>query len=158
MRPDLFSFDQVQDIEIDVTETSREEKGTIDEKQVSYDPPHLVYMYVFTLRILLAHSYVKRASIILNREAVHIKNKGRRIWTNPGKRIVSWIADLPELIEENREAVYDDESLLQHVLRSKYEMPATAYGFRCTLENWNDIQRYRYYLAMAREIKQSILG
>jgi hypothetical protein len=37
-------------------------------------------------------------------------------------------------------------------------MPDYSYGFKCTAENWEDIRRYQYYLAMAREIQEIITG
>ena len=154
--PDIISFDQIRDIEIDVKETTREDKKTVDGKQVSYDPPHLVYMYNFTLRIQTDHPYIKRIYVPLNKEAVQIKNVGRRIWTDPGRKLAAWATGLPTLVKEEQAAVYDNESLLHSFFRSKYEMPDSSYGFRCTIENWDDIQKYQYYLFAAREIEQCL--
>ena len=156
LRPDIISFDQINDIEIDVKETSREDKRTVDGKQVSYDPPHMVYMYNFTLRILVEHPYIKRIYVPLNREAVHIKNVGRRIWTDPGRKITAWMTGLPTLVKEEQAEVYDNETLLHSFFRSRYEMPDSSYGFRCTIENWEDIQKYQYYLFVANKIEQCL--
>ena len=156
--PDIIEFRQVEDMELDVTETSREEKRMADGKEVSYVPPHILYMETFTLRLKLKHPYIKTMSIQLNDGAVQIHNVGRRIWTDPGRKLAAHLLGLPGLVKENRAAVYDNESLLQAFLRSPNEMPDSSYGFRCTPFNWEEIRRYQYYLAMAREIQTIILG
>ncbi|MDY3304891.1 MAG: hypothetical protein SOW78_11580 [Clostridia bacterium] len=43
-------------------------------------------------------------------------------------------------------------------LHNKYEMPDYSYGFKCTPFNWEEIRKYHYYLAMAREIQNIIMG
>ena len=156
--PDLIDFDAVRDFEIDVTETSREEKQTVNGQQVSYDPPQILYMETFTLRMKLAHPYIQSIYIQLNDGAVQIKNLGRRLWTDPGRKLAAHLLGLPGLVKENMAAVYDNASLLQAFLRSKYEMPDYSYGFKCTMQNWEDIRKYQYYLAMAREIQEIITG
>jgi len=60
--------------------------------------------------------------------------------------------------EYRNEIVYDNESLIATFMRSQYEMPTMSYGFKCTSENWKEICKYQYYLAMAREIKETIMG
>ena len=156
--PDIIDFDQVEDFEIDITETSREEKQTVNGQQVSYDPPHILYMETFTLRIKLKHPYIKSVYIQLNNGAVQIKNVGRRLWTDPGRKLAAHLLGLPGLVKENMAAVYDNASLLEVFYRSKYEMPDYSYGFKCALNNWDDILKYQYYLAMAREIQEIITG
>ena len=156
--PDIIRFDQVEDFELDVTETSREEKRTVDGQQVSYDPPHILYMETFTLRKRIDHPYVRSVYIQLNVGAVQIKNLGRRLWTDPGRKLAAQLLGLPGLVRENQAAVFDNESLLRAFLRSEFEMPDYSYGFRCTAQNWEDIKKYQYYLAMAREIQQIITG
>lgn len=156
--PDIVKFSMVKDFEIDITETTREEKRTVDGKQESYDPPHILYMETFTLRIKLDHPYVKSMYIQLNNGAVQIHNLGRRLWTDPGRKLAAHLLDLPGLVKENQEAVFDNESLLHVFLRSDYEMPDYSYGFKCTPQNWEEIRKYHYYLAMAREIQSIIMG
>lgn len=156
LRPDLISFDQVTDFDIDITETSREEKRTENGAQVSYDPQHFLYMYSFTLRIKINHPYINSVYIPLNKGTVQIKSIGRRKWTDPGRRLAAHLLGLPGLIVENQAAVYDNKSLLHAFYQSPYEMPDYSYGFKCTLENWDDIRKYQYYLAMAREIERII--
>jgi len=156
LRPDILSFDQITDIEIDVRETSTEEKKNEDGKQVSYNPPRMTYMYVFTLRIKLDHPYIKRVYFQLNNEAVRIKNEGRRVWSSPGQKVAAWLTGIPEARIEEQAEFYDNESMLHYFFRSPYEMPDMSYGFRCTRENWDDIQRYQYFLFAARTIERSL--
>lgn len=154
--PDIIRFDQVEDFEIDITETTREEKQTVNGQQVSYNPPHILYMETFTLRMKINHPYVKSIYIQLNDGAVQIHNIGRRLWTDPGRKLAAHLLDLPGLVKENNEAVYDNESLMHVFLHNKYEMPDYSYGFKCTPFNWEEIRKYHYYLAMAREIQNII--
>lgn len=156
--PDVIDFDAVEDFEIDITEMTREEKRTVDGRQESYDPPHILYMETFTLRIKIRHAYIKSIYIQLNDGAVQIRNIGRRQWTDPGRRLAAHLLGLPGLVKENQAAVYDNESLLHAFLHSDFEMPDYSYGFKCSLQNWEDIKRYQYYLAMAREIQNILTG
>lgn len=156
--PDIIRFDQVENFEIDIKEMTREEKQTVNGQQVSYNPPHILYMETFTLRMKINHPYVKSIYIQLNDGAVQIHNIGRRLWTDPGRKLAAHLLDLPRLVKENQEAVYDNDSLLQTFLHSKYEMPDYSYGFKCTPFNWEEIRKYHYYLAMAREIQDIITG
>lgn len=159
LRPDLISFDQVENFEIDITETTREEKRTVDGKQESYNPPHLTYMESFTLRIHVKdHPYIKSVYIPLNEGTVQIKHIGRRATTNYGRKLAAWLLDMPQLIVENQAAVYNNDSLIDLFYHSPYEMPESSYGFKCTLQNWNDIRKYQYYLFMAQEIQTIITG
>ena len=154
--PDIIRFDRVKDFEIDIKEMTREEKRTENGQQVSYDPPHILYMETFTLRLTLKHPYIKTMSIQLNDGAVQIKNIGRRLWTDPGRKLAAHLLGLPGLVKEDQEAVYDNESLLHAFLRSPYEMPDYSYGFKCSMNNIDEIRRYQYFLAMAREIQNII--
>lgn len=158
LRPDILSFDMVKDIEIDIQEMSHEEKQTVDGQSVSYDPPRFRYDYNFTLRMDIDHPYVKRAYFPLNKEAVKIKTDRRRIWTDPGRRLAAHLLHMPGLIKENVAAAYDNDSLLQALYHSPYEMPDMSYGFKVTMENWPALQKYQYYLLMADEIRSTILG
>ncbi len=117
--PDIIRFDQVEDFEIDITEMTREEKRTENGQQVSYDPPHILYMETFTLRMKINHPYVKSIYIQLNDGAVQIHNIGRRLWTDPGRKLAAHLLDLPGLVREDQEAIFDNESLLHVFLRSQ---------------------------------------
>ena len=74
LRPDVIDFSAVEDFEIDITETSREEKRMVDGRQESYDPQHILYMETFTLRMKINHPYVKSVYVQLNDGAVQIHN------------------------------------------------------------------------------------
>jgi len=156
--PDIIKFDMVKDFEIDIKEMTHEEKQTVNGEQKSYNPPHMIYMENFILRLKLEHPYISAMNIQLNDGAVQIHNEGRRLWTDPGRKLAAHLLDLPGLVKENQEAVYDNESLLHVFLNSNYEMPDYSYGFKCSLKNWEEIRRYHYYLAMAREIQNIITG
>ena len=156
--PDVIDFDMVEDFDIDITETSREEKRTVNGQQESYDPPHILYMETFTLRMKIRHPYIQSVYIQLNDGAVQIHNLGRRLWTDPGRKLAAHLLGLPGLVKENQAAVYDNASLLHAFYQSPYEMPDYSYGFKCTSTNWEEIRRYQYYLAMAREIQNIIMG
>ncbi|MBR2589493.1 MAG: DUF4428 domain-containing protein [Clostridia bacterium] len=151
--PDIIDFDAVEDFEIDIKEMTREEKQMVDGQQVSYNPPHILYMETFTLRLKLHHPYIQAMNIQLNDGAVQIKNIGRRIWTDPGRKLAAHLLDLPGLVKENQAAVYDNDSLLDAFMRNPYEMPDYSYGFKCSIANRDEIKKYQYYLAMAREIQ-----
>ena len=155
--PDIIRFDQVEDFEIDIQEMTREEKQTVNGQQVSYNPPHILYMETFTLRMKINHPYVKSIYIQLNDGAVQIHNLGRRQWTDPGRKLAAHLLNLPTLVKENQEIVFDNESLLHVFMRNDYEMPDYSYGFKCTPQNWNEIRKYHYYLTMAREIQNIIM-
>ena len=156
--PDIIRFSMVKDFEIHITETSREEKHTVNGKEESYNPPHILYMETFTLRLKIDHPFITTMNIQLNNGAVQIHNIGRRQWTDPGRKLAAHLLGLPGLVRENQQAVFDNESLLHAFLRSDYEMPDYSYGFKCTLANWDEIKRYHYYLAMAREIQTILTG
>ena len=155
---DLIDFDQVKDIELNITETTREETRTVDDREVSYDPPRILYMEDFTIHMKLDHPFLKSIYIRLNDGAVEIHNIGRRLWTDPGRRLAAHLLDLPGLVKEDQEAVFDNESLLHTFMRTPYEMPDYSYGFKCTPRNREEIRKYQYYLAMAREIENIITG
>ena len=78
LRPDIISFDQIRDIGIGIKESIREEKKTVNGKQISYVPPHMVYMYTYTVRIMAAHPYIWQVAVPLERSPVQIINPGRR--------------------------------------------------------------------------------
>lgn len=159
LRPDLIRFDQVEDFEIDINEITHEEKRTVDGKQESYNPPHYTYMESFTLRLKIKdHPFIQSVYVPLCSAAVHIKHVGRRVKTDYGRKLASYLLDLPALVTENQAAVYNNNSLIDLFYHSPYEMPEYSYGFKCTRENWKDIQKYQYYLFMAQQIQNIITG
>lgn len=158
LRPDLISFDCVEDIEIDIDENAREEKRTVDGQQQSYDPPRYTYLESFNLRIKLDHPYIHSMYIPLCSGSVQIKNEGRRVKSDLGKKLAAYMLEMPGLITENMAAVYDNASLMDLFGRSPYEMPAYSFGFKCSLENRESIRKYQYYICMTREIERILLG
>lgn len=104
------------------------------------------------------HPYINSMYIQLNDGAVQIHNLGRRLWTDPGRKLAAHLLGLPGMIKEDQEVIFDNESLLHYFMRSPYEMPDYSYGFKCTQRNWDEIRKYHYYLVMAREIQRIITG
>lgn len=158
LRPDIISFDQIKDIDIDILVTNREETRTVDGEQVSFDPPEFTYMCGFTLRIYLDHPYIEAVHVQLNKGTVQIRNVGYREYTTLGRKIAAHVLGLPNLDVENASAIYNNDSLMDYFYHSPYEMPKLSYGFRCSNRNWSDIQKYQYYLFMANEIENCLLG
>lgn len=158
LRPDLISFDQVVDLDIDIHESTHETQRTVNGEQVSYDPPHFVYMESFALRIKVDHPYISTVSVRLNHDSIHIRHVGRRKKSGLGTKLAAYLMDLPDLPEEKRAAVYDNDSLIDWFYHSDSERPKASYGFNVTIENWEAIKKYQYYLVMAREIQRMITG
>ena len=158
LKPDLISFDQVKDIEIDIQEMTHEEKQTVNGQSVSYDPPQYIYYYTFTLRFEIDHPYIHRAYCPLEDTAVKIKTNQRRVWSDPGRKLAAHLLHLPGLIKENQAEIYDNHALLHTLLKSPYDRPDMSFGFRVTDRNWPDLQKYHYYLLMAGEIRSAIIG
>lgn len=161
LNPDVVSIDQVTDVDLDIVETRHEQKRTENGEQVSYSPRHYVYMYQFTLVVSVDHPYIKTIRIPLNAEALHIANVGERRKATLNERAAKWIVDTatgwegPALVEDRVE--FGDESLLAQVMRSDYEIPSYAYGFKVDqFANWEDIKRYRYLLATADAAKAAL--
>lgn len=158
-RPDLISFDQVEDLEIEVKEMTNEDKKMEDGKQVSYDPPHMKYSERFTLRFKLKnHPYIDSLYVPLDKGDVVIKQEGKRLRTSYGTKLAAYILDLPEMVRENTPVIYNNDSLIDWFYHSPFEMPEYSYGFKCTHTNWDQIKKYQYYLLMAREIEKTIMG
>ena len=151
--PDIIKFSQIEDVDIDITETTREEKQTIDGQQVSYNPKHITYMESFTIRIKVNHPYIKYVYIPLENGSIHIPCEEPRKISNSSEKIATWLLDLPEARIENQEKAYDNNSFKDMILRNPYEMPDYAFGFKCSLRNKEAIEEYRCMLLMAKQIK-----
>lgn len=155
--PDIIPLDCVRDVDLDVTETRREEKQTKDGQQVSYDPKHWLYMYDFALVIHLDHPYIPIMRIMLNNGTVQIHTNDKRVPYSMGRALAAWLLDEPRLDIRNAPAVFDDNSLSAWLLRGDWEMPDYSYGFRVTLRNWDDLQKISYFLAMAGAVRYALL-
>lgn len=154
--PDIISFDQVRDVDIDIVVNSAEDKRTVDGKTVSYDPPHMRYMCSFTVRIAVDHPYIHSVYVPLESAAVIIKTEGRRLTSGLRQRLAEMAAGLPRIQDEGR--VFLDDSALQSFLHSQYELPDYAYGFKVSFLNQMQIREYEYYLAMANTIRDILMG
>ena len=151
--PDIISFSQIEDVDIDITQTSREEKQMIDGKQVSYNPKHITYMESFTIRIKVNHPYIKSIYVPLENGAIQIPCEEPRRESTTTEKISTWLLNLPETRIENQEKAYDNNSFKDMILRNKYKLPDYAFGFKCTLHNEKAIEEYRCFLLMAKQIK-----
>lgn len=156
-KPDVIMFKEVEGVDVNVTVTSREEKQTVDGNQVSFNPKHMVYMAQFSVTIRLkGHPFIRTMRIPLNNGAIQIRNIGERLVTEYKDSVRAMLTGYkgPEFEIENRSAFYNSNSLKDLILRTEYDLPDYAYGFKVDrITNWKQIQEYQYYLAMAEEIK-----
>lgn len=153
--PDVVRFDQVTDVDIDIVQTQREEKQTVDGQQVSYNPKHILYMYTFYAVIKLNHPYISLIRVQLNNDAVQIPNEGERLKNKIGLRLAEYLLDLPVRDVRKTARIYNNNSLKDVLLRNPYAMPDYAYGFKCSLHNRKGIERYGYYLLMTEEVLET---
>ncbi len=154
--PDVIRFDQVTDVDIDIVQTQREEKQTVNGQQVSYNPKHILYMYIFYAVIKVDHPYISTIRVQLNNDAVQIPNEGERLRNKIGLRLAEYLLDLPIRDVRKTEKIYNNNSLKDVLLRNPYAMPDYSYGFKCSLRNREGIQRYGYYLLMTQEILETV--
>ncbi len=154
--PDVVRFDQVIDVDIDIVQTQREEKKTDNGQQVSYNPKHILYMYVFYAVIKLNHPYISTIRLQLNNDAVQIPNEGERLRNKIGLRLAEYLLDLPIRDVRKTAKIYSNNSLKDVLTRNPYAMPDYSYGFKCSLRNREGIQRYGYYLLMTQEILETV--
>lgn len=157
--PDIIDFKDIEDVEVKIIETSREEKQTINGEQVSYDPKHYTYMIGFDIIIKVKHPYIKVMRISIKNGTVQIYNEGRRLEDDYITGFVKGKLGLQRV--ENKDAYYDIhfDNLTIHDLVDKAMqiMPDYSYGFKCSLRNFENIKEYAYYLALCDEIKTTLL-
>ena len=154
--PDVVRFDQVTDVDIDVVQTQHEEKQTVNGQQVSYNPKHITYMYMFYAVIKLDHPYIPSMRVQLNNNAVQIPNEGERLRNKIGLRLAEYLLDLPIRDVTKTEKIYNNNSLNDVLTRNPYAMPDYSYGFKCSLRNREGIERYGYYLLMTQEVLETV--
>ncbi len=156
-KPDVIMFNLVAGVDINVTVTSREEKQTVNGNQVSYNPRHMIYMAQFSVTIKLkGHPFIRTMTVPLNNGAIQIRNMGERLVTEYKDSVRAMLTGHlgREFEIENQSAFYNGNSLKDLILRTEYNLPDYAYGFKVDrATNWKQIQEYQYYLAMAEEIK-----
>lgn len=158
--PDIIDFKDIEDVEVKIIETSREEKQTINGEQVSYDPKHYTYMIGFDVIIKVKHPYIKVIRISIKNGTVQIYNEGRRLEEDYIAGFMKEKLGLQRV--ENKDAHYDIhfDNLTIHDLVDKAMqiMPDYSYGFKCSLRNYDNIKEYAYYLALCDEIKTTLLN
>lgn len=156
-KPDVIMFKEVEGVDVNVTVTSREEKQTVDGNQVSYNPKHMIYMALFSVTIRLkGHPFIKTMTVPLNNGAIQIHNMGERKVAEYKDTVRAMLTGYKgrDFEIENQSAFYNNNSLKDLILRTEYNLPDYAYGFKVDrITNWKQIQEYQYYLAMAEEIK-----
>lgn len=156
-KPDVIMFKEVEGVDVNVTVTSREEKQTVDGNQVSYNPKHMIYMALFSVTIRLkGHPFIKTMTVPLNNGAIQIRNMGERKVTEYKDTVRAMLTGYKgrDFEIENQSAFYNNNSLKDLILRTEYNLPDYAYGFKVDrITNWKQIQEYQCYLAMAEEIK-----
>ena len=154
--PDIIDFKDIEDVDVKIIETSREEKQTVDGQQVSYDPKHYTYMIGFDIVIKLNHPYIKVMRISLKNGTVQIYNEGRKLEEN---YVTGFVKDKLGLQRvENIEKNYTNVTIHNLVEKAMQVMPDYSYGFKCTMKNYDSIKEYAYYLALCDEIKTTLLG
>ena len=158
--PDIIDFKDIQDVEVKIIQTNREEKQTINGEQVSYDPKHYTYMIGFDIIIRVNHPYIKTMRISIKNGTVQIYNEGLRAKDD---YITGFVKDTLGLKRiENKEVHYeihfDNLTIKTLVDKAMQEMPDYSYGFKCSLKNYEHIKEYAYYLALCDEIKTTLLG
>ena len=153
--PDIIDFKDIEDVEIKVVETSREEKQTINGEQVSYDPKHYTYMIGFDIIIKLKHPYINLMRISLKEGTVQIYNEGRRLQDD---YITGFVKNKLGLSKVQDKAVHYDNLTIHNLIEKSMQiMPDYSYGFKCSLKNYENIKEYAYYLALCDEIKTTLL-
>lgn len=154
--PDIISFDQVEDVEVKIIQTNREEKQTINGEQVSYDPKHYTYMIGFDIIIKVNHPYIKVMRISIKNGTVQIYNEGLR---KQDDYIAGFVKEKLGLQRVENKAVHYDNLTIQNLVdKAMQVMPDYSYGFKCTLKNYDRIKEYAYYLALCDEIRTTLLS
>ena len=154
--PDIIDFKDIEDVDIKIIETTREEKQTIDGQQVSYDPKHYTYMIGFDVIIKVNHPYIKTIRISLKNGTVQIYNEGRRLKDD---YVTGFIRDRFGITRVEERAVHYDNLTIQNIVSNAMkEMPEYSFGFKCTLKNYDSIKEYAYYLALCDDIKTTLLN
>ena len=152
--PDIIDFKDVEDVEVKIIQTNREEHQTINGQQVSYDPKHYTYMIGFDVIIKVKHPYIKVMRLSIKEGTVQIYNEGLR---KQDDYITGFVKDKLGLQRvENKAVHYDNLSIHNLVEKAMQIMPDYSYGFKCTMKNYDNIKQYAYYLALCDEIKTTL--
>ena len=154
--PDIIDFKDIEDVEVKVIQTNREEKQTINGQQVSYDPKHYTYMIGFNIIIKTKHPYAKTIRVDVKNGTVQIYNEGLR---KQDDYVAGFVKDKLGLQRvENKAVHYDNLTIHNLVDKAMQIMPDYSYGFKCSIKNYDNIKEYAYYLALCDEIRSSLLN
>lgn len=154
--PDIIDFKDIEDVDVKVIQTSREEYQTVNGQQVSYNPKHYTYMIGFDIIIKVNHPYIRLMRISLKNGTVQIYNEGRR---KEEEYITGFVKDKLGLERvENKAVHYDNLTIHNLIDKAMQIMPDYSYGFKCTMKNYENIKEYAYYLALCDEIKTTLLN
>lgn len=155
--PDVIGLDKVLSADLDIIETRHEEKHAIEGEMVSYDPKHWVYSYRFVMEVKVDHPYIGTIRVQLNDGTVQIANEGERLAGSERKSLAEWLLERPDLDLGRGSVVRDDASVRAQLARNSYVVSDNAFGFRCTPRNREEIARYAYLLAVARQVQLALL-
>lgn len=155
--PDVISLDQVSSVKIDIDERREEVKHTVDGEQVSYNPQRWRYSEAFWMYINLSgHPYIDQIKICLGN--VRIEVEEQRLQSSTGQKIVEWLMNEPSLDPRKNAAIYENNSVIAQLMRSKWETPRYSYGFLNSFKNEQDVACYGELVAMASEVRGRLLG
>ena len=154
--PDIIDFKDIEDVDVKVIQTLREEKQTVNGQQVSYNPKHYTYMIGFDIIIKVNHPYIKLMRISIKNGTVQIYNEGRRLEED---YVTGFLKDKLGFERiENKSVHYDNLTIHNFIDKVMQIMPDYSYGFKCTLKNYDNIKEYAYFLALCDEIKTTLLN
>ena len=154
--PDIISFDQVEDVDVKIIQTTREEFQTVNGQQVSYNPKHYTYMIGFNIIIKLNHPYIKTMRIDIKNGTVQIYNEGLRLQDDYIHGFVKDKLGLTKVQDKSKH--YTNVTIHNLVDKAMRIMPDYSYGFKCTIKNYDNIKEYAYYLALCDEIRETLLS
>ena len=77
--PDIISFDQVEEMKLDMTYSSTEEKMTRDGQRVSYNPPRYEHTFMFYVKIRTSHPYAHEHRCQLNPTSLKVHTAGPKM-------------------------------------------------------------------------------
>lgn len=153
--PDVIDIDQVSSVKIDISERCEELKHTVDGEQVSYHPQRWRYSEEFWVYVNLEHPYIDQIKVSLGSAYIVVEEK--RLRNTLGSKIVEWLMDEPSL-DVQRNDVYEDNSVVAQLLRSKWETPKYSYGFLNSYANQQDVEAYGRLLTDAERVRRKLLG
>ena len=77
--PDIIYFDQVNEMKLDISYSSSEEKMMRDGQRVSYDPPRYEHSFTFYVKIVTNHPYAHEHRCQLNGRSLKVHTAGPKM-------------------------------------------------------------------------------